>query len=324
MVGNGSGNETPIDYTSENEHVYDTKRISVPHCVFFAFLGFLGAFGAHKYTESANDKLAKNLKNAIDLINISYIDIGSNHSTLQDAIEQIFSCINDEDYVKKFFSSNDYYHCYISDGEEYYNDSIIFTITDDCFKIAFLSSQKEFLYKFYNNGSYSISCEYERDVEKLLENVNEANKEFDFSNESFYYNFLNKYHLHRITYNFSRKGVLTNSVVEGSSSSYDAKYEYIDGDINTYKFYTYDNQRGYTLFADTTEDLSFYDYSLSVDDRNNNMHSNFLSQTNYNYLDFDDIKYSFGQNYEIEKICAENDKGEILEVYKSSQKRKVL
>ena len=286
------------------------------------FAAIIGCMFNSYYSEKTIDGLNAEL-GSIGISSISTDDHPVNtddHPGLQKAYDLLFSFINDEDYIQRFISSHDYYHYFIDGGEEYYNDSIIFTITDDCFKIAVLSSQKEFLYKFYNNGSYSISCEYERDVEKLLENVNEANKEFDFSNESFYYNFLNKYHLHRITYNFSRKGVLTNSVVEGSSSSYDAKYEYIDGDINTYKFYTYDNQRGYTLFADTTEDLSFYDYSPSFDDRNINMHSNFLSQTNYNYLDFDDIKYSFGQNYEIEKICAENDKGEILEVYKSKQK----
>ena len=271
------------------------------------------------YSEKTIDELNAELGS----IRISSINT-DDHPVLQEAYDLLFSCINNEDFIQSFINSHDYYHYFIDGGEEYYNDSIIFTITDDYFKIAFLSSQKEFLYKFYNNGSYSISCEYERDVEKLLENVNEANKEFDFSNESFYYNFLNKHHLHHITYNFSRKGVLTNSVVEGSSSGYDAKYEYVDGDINKYKFYTYDNQQGYTLFADTTGDLSFYDYSLSFDDRNINMYSNFLSQTNYNYLDFDDIKYSFGQNYEIEEICAENDKGEILEVYKSSPKQKVL
>ena len=108
---------------------------------------------------------------------------------------------------------------------------------------------------YYNDGSYSITCECENNIKKI-DSWFEYHDSFD-----------------SVTYNFSSSGVLNNSLLHGNEFS--VKFEYVDGNISDFSYYTFYNNN-----ADFDSKISYYN-SLTG---GNSYEYSLLSQFSHNTL----------------------------------------
>ena len=243
----------------------------------------------------------------LDDIKVHSFEIDSEHPNLENAYTHFVSSIEQIPSIKERVKVGDLeYHS--STSSSFSNDSIDYIISDDSIRIKIKDSKNKysslFYYVYNNDGSYSISCEYDKDVEKLLDRIkNSNNGKFDF-------NYLDRYHFYSIIYNFSKDGVLTDSIVSESSRR-NAKFEYINGDINKYKFYV--NKK---LFIDNSEnDIIVYDNDSSFNKDDFGKYNDIIPKIDYRFdFSIHNIEYYFDENYKFNGLFAENSYGEYLKI----------
>ena len=270
--------------------------------------GFVLVGGFNHIRLSRIDKLIDKL----NTVQIHSLDV-KDHPVLNEAYSNIVSCIDNISSIKdgvdsKVFRFDNYY------VPSFSNDSVGYIIYDNSICIRVKSPDNKYanlysyIYKF--DGSYSIRCAYEDDIEKLLESIDEIN-DIDFD---YWFRYENKFN--SITYNFSQDGVLTDSVVSGNMRS--ATFKYIDGDINSYSFYI-PSFYGDNAFIEKNNDVIIHDHNslnYSFFSKYNDIIYN-LKDTDFNYIfnmGTSNIQYKFDSNYKFNGLDAQNDNGEYFKV----------
>lgn len=192
---------------------------------------------------------------SFDDIKIYSFEIDDEHPILKESYDLLNSAISQIPSMRDKITSGELNYCYDLAS----NNWVSYRKYNSCeiIRISNVPSDKNYINPFceyvrHSDGSYSITCDYEEDLRKVLSNIIQNDERFD--------NGMFDWHdASEISYHFSKDGVLLNSVLSSGM------FEYVDGDMSKYNFYSTSPSRDKVLYMDKTgEDIVIYDNIVSL------------------------------------------------------------